>query len=369
MPLTVAMESDLVVLGGGVVGLAIAAQSGSPQTILLESHSRFGQETSSRNSEVIHSGINYPKDSLKTDLCLKGRKLLYAFAEKYSVGFRKTGKVVLGSTEAPWGLEDLYRHSMELGVPVQHLEGETLKELTGHPLGGDALFFPETGILDSHELMGVLERLALDRGVVFGYSHTLVGVEKENGDWILIAESPERTLRIRTPRVVNAMGLAAAKWSSMALGTTKWEHRFCQGRYFVVAAKYRGSFSQLVYPLPERDGLGIHLTLDLDGNLRLGPDVEWLPEDASAVCYAVEWDSLLSRFLASGRRFMPKLLPEDLNPGTVGVRPKLFIDSVAHRDFLVEAYDGWVHCLGIESPGLTASLALAEKTAELLDFS
>jgi L-2-hydroxyglutarate oxidase LhgO len=364
------MECDFIVLGGGVIGLSIAAQLPRGRAVLIESGARFGQEASSRNSEVVHSGIYYPAQSFKTSLCIQGREQLYAFAQKYRVPFQKVGKLVV-AFEANEGsiLESLYSHAQSVRVPVQRFSSDQVKGVMAAVSASAALFFPETGIVDSHAFLSALEGQCLERGVALGYRHQMVGVERVGSRWQVQVKTPEGPETLSSHWVVNAMGLGGAKWSNVARGSHRWEHRACQGRYFNLAQKYRRRVPHLVYPVPEAHGLGVHLTLDLEGNLRLGPDVAWLPEGfalESENRYDVDWGLIEDGFLKAGRRFFPGLEKEALHPGTVGIRPKLFVDGKAHTDFLIESQNGWVHCLGIESPGLTASLAIGSTVGSLV---
>ncbi len=354
------VQCDALVLGAGVVGLAAAAQlsKSTPHLVVLEAHEGFGRETSSRNSEVIHSGIYYPADSLKTTLCLRGRSLLYSFCERYAVTFRKCGKSVQAAqaSELP-RLEQIFQHARTLGVASERV-------------AAGEIFFPESGIVNSHEFLAALEARAVEQGALLLYRHRVTGVRRKGANWELNVETPAGPLIVVAEQVVNAMGLAAAHWSNEALTTSHFEHRFCRGRYFQLSHRYRDRFSHLVYPIPEADGLGVHVTIDTGGFARLGPDVEWCSNsDLNRILahYQCDWETLRPRFLEAGQRLIPDLSAGDLTPGTVGIRPKLFIDGKPHPDFLLENHDGWIHCLGIESPGLTAALAIGEKVAQLAE--
>lgn len=362
------VECEQLVIGAGVIGLSIAARTGSTGTLLLESHSGFGRETSSRNSEVIHSGIHYPADARKTKLCIEGRARLTAFAQTHGVPWRRCGKLTVATEPAErLTLERLAEHSARLGVPVEFWDGARVAQAEPSLRVHEALHFPESGILDTHACMAVLERQARERGVSLAYRHRVISAQSVSGRWELEVESPQGALRVRADRVVNAAGLGAAELSNQALNTTRYEHRFCRGRYFRLSPRFHGRFGRLIYPVPNRDGLGVHLTIDLAQSVRLGPDTDWLPlgPDALAGTYDCDWEALRERFLIAGQRYCPELTPADLSPDQIGVRPKLFLDGQAHPDFLIENQRGWVHCLGMESPGWTACLAVAETVAGL----
>jgi 2-hydroxyglutarate dehydrogenase len=365
------IHCDALVIGAGVVGLAVAARLAQdhPRLILVEAHDGFGRETSSRNSEVIHSGIHYPSQSLKTELCLLGQKALYAFARKHVVPFRECGKLVVAVDESETGkLEAIADHVRSLGVRFEFLDAAGIAAKERNLRAKAALYFPETGIIDSHSLMGALESQVTSRAGLVAYHHEVLSAERQGDLWRVRVRSPNGELEIAAPKVVNAAGLSAAALSNQVLGGARYEHRFCRGRYFQLARRYQNFFRHLVYPLPQADGLGVHTTLDLEGFMKLGPDVDWCSDSDPANLkshYLCDWESLRPQFARAGRRLLPDLLDSELAPGTIGIRPKLFIDGVANPDFVIENHRGWIHCLGIESPGLTAALAIGEKVAQL----
>lgn len=358
-------------MGGGVIGLA-AAEKLAPHmgVVLLESHSKFGQETSSRNSEVIHSGIYYPLNSRKTELCIKGRKLLYSFCERFDVPQARTGKLVVATKEEEVGyLVKLAAHCNELGVPCERWASAKVHEQEPNIKVFEAVYLPETGIVDSHSLMAKLESLVVNAGGICAFRHSLKTVTRKGSAWSVLAEGPDGEVEIVAPHVVNAAGLAAAELSNQALGTHRYEHRYCRGRYFSLSGKYQSKFSRLIYPVPPKDGLGIHITVDLAGAARLGPDVDWSKVEKyvdTPSLYDCDWDTLTDNFAVAARRYCPSIEVGDLTPGLIGIRPKLFVDQKAFPDFLVEKIDGFVHCLGIESPGLTSSLAIADEVLRLV---
>ena len=354
---------DQLILGAGVIGLAVAAETGDASTVLVEAHDGFGRETSSRNSEVIHSGIHYPPNSLKTHHCIEGLQALYSFAERYRIPYKQCGKLVVAfSPEETAHLDRIEMHAKSLDVPCERLSRANAREKESHLDVQGALFFPKTGIIDSHKFMAALETKAVEQGVVMAYRHRVTGIGYASRVWHITVESSDGEMQIETPVVVNAAGLSAAFLSNVALNTRKYAHRFCRGRYFQMAAKYRSHFQHLVYPVPQVHGLGVHTTSDLEGYLKLGPDVDWCPDSDPALLakyYTCDWEALRPAFAEAGRKLVPQLTEEDLTPGTIGIRPKLFIDDKPHPDFLVETHKGWTHFLGIESPGLTSALSLA----------
>ena len=359
------LQTDIIVIGGGAVGLAVTAQIPEQySTILIEKNAQFGQETSSRNSEVVHSGIYYPKESIKTAYCIKGRELLYSYCEQNAIAHKRCGKVVVATTEEEEAyLNQLAAHCEELGVPKDFLSKTALKqsiELVEARLG---LYFPMTGIIDSHAFMASLEKRVLAKGGMLAYRHEVSLATFEKGVWNVNIVTPSGNLRVQAKCVVNAAGLAAAEISNKALDSARYEHRFCRGRYFVLSHLFHQKFPYLVYPVPQKDGLGVHVTVDLNGYARLGPDVEWcdgVKYSEVGELYDCNWDALRPLFTRAAQKYCPSVQDAHLAPGLIGVRPKLFIDGKPHPDFLIESHVGFIHCLGVESPGLTSALAIAE---------
>jgi len=365
------LHTETVVVGAGVVGLAIAARLAKKhEVILLESHTHFGQETSSRNSEVVHSGIYYPRLSEKTKLCVRGRDLLYAFCREWQVPHRACGKIVLAIEAGELArLEGLAKHATEVGVPCERWTGAQVRKAEPLVVAREGLFFPLSGIVDSHAFMATLERHALGSGAHLAYRHSVEAIERSGADWKIRFRSPQGKGCATASRIINAAGLAAAELSNAALGTSRYEHRYCRGRYFGLKSAYSNQFSHLVYPLPEKHGLGVHVTVDMAGQARLGPDTDWCATSSfrdRAQHYECDWEAERPKFLSLVRRYCPGIGAGDLVPGLVGIRPKLFIDGEPHPDFLLENLDGYIHGLGIESPGLTAALAIAERVEEIL---
>lgn len=364
-------SAEIAVIGAGVVGLAVAAElSRNRSVVILEAHSKFGQETSSRNSEVVHSGIYYPLASKKTEFALRGRELIYSYCHRKQIPFRKCGKFVVATNSAEQSyLEGLSQHAAYLQIPVRRLAGAQISTLEPQVFAVSGLFFPESGIVNSHELMASLEKDFIENDGTLGYRCQVVEVYPQEGRWAIEFKNGEERAKLVVDYVVNCAGLAAADLSRMALKSKQYEHRFYRGRYFNLAAKYQNKFRSLVYPVPEKHGLGVHVTLDTQGMVRLGPDVDWCEDsqyENRAKYYDCSWDELRATFLQSVRRFCPKIQAEDLTPGTIGIRPKLFVDGVARPDFLIEEENNWIHCLGIESPGLTAALAISEEVSRML---
>lgn len=363
------MDCEVLVIGGGVVGLACAAElSRTKSVVLVEWQPKFGQDTSSRNSEVIHSGIYYSKDSLKTRLCIEGRDRLYDFCKTYSVPYQACGKLLVATETGEEGyLDKVQAHCQSLDVPCERWSGEQVNAIAPWVSCVSALHLSQTGIVDSHALMATLERLITERGGIIAYHHRAERFEQDSEGWKSELISKDGRLSLTSQAVINCAGLAAAGIANQVSGTPRYTHRYCRGRYFGLSGRWSGKFEKLVYPVPPKDGLGVHITLSLDGSVRLGPDVDWTDEtqyEQSFSLYEEAWSDTLRRdFATAARRYTPAIAEADLVPGFVGVRPKLFVDGKAHPDFLFENWNGFISCLGIESPGLTASLAIANRVS------
>ncbi|HBL18230.1 MAG TPA: FAD-dependent oxidoreductase [Elusimicrobia bacterium] len=359
---------DIAVVGAGVVGLAAAARLARPDrsVVVLESHARHGVETSSRNSEVIHAGLYYPPGSLKSLLCHEGRRRLYALAGEAGIFVRKTGKLVVAAdpSEEP-ALERLRRGAEAAGAEgLRLLDGAETRRLVPGLRAAAALWSPETGILDSEELMRHLLGKATDAGAIFLFGSPLTAVERRPEGWVLtFGPSGER---LCAPVVVNAAGLHSDRVAELAgIGIDEAGYRlhWCKGCYF--RCRRPIPLPHLVYPVPEAHGLGVHLTPDREGRVRLGPD--------SAFVHSLDYDvdpALRASFHAAASRYWPGLAPEDLDPDTAGIRPKLSGPEGGFRDFVIaeesaRGLPGWINLIGIESPGLTAALAIAERVAAL----
>jgi len=362
---------ECAVIGAGVVGLAIAralAMAGR-EVVILESEDAIGTHTSSRNSEVIHAGIYYPKGSLKARSCVEGREKLYEYCVAHGVPHRRSGKLIVASSDDQ--LEELRAiqaraHANGVTDVVWLGRGQALA-LEPELRCVAALYSPSTGIIDSHALMLSYLGDAESHGAMLALRSPLIGGEITTDGIVLHAS--ELTLKAKS--VVNSAGLRAP---SVARTIEGFEGRFvprelyAKGNYYSLLGK--SPFSRLVYPVPEPGGLGVHVTLDLAGQARFGPDVEWVDRIGLKEDYAVD-PRRAERFYAAIRRYWPGLRDGALAPGYAGIRPKTAGRGEPAPDFEVQGpaghgVPGLVHLFGIESPGLTSSLALAERVlAEL----
>lgn len=365
-----APQFDVIVIGAGVIGLAIAqalTQVGR-SVLIVERARQFGTETSARNSEVIHAGLYYPPDSMKARFCVSGKAMLYAFCEAHHVPFRRCGKIVVAANDDQvTKLEALHAQARQCGVGDLRLMGpQEIRRIESEIRCRAALLSPSTGIIDTHAYMLTLLGLAEAGGALLCCNTEVVRVDRVGAAWS-ITIAGEDAPSASAHAIVNAAGLGAGAVAARIEGLPERfvpKLRWAKGCYF----GYSGSipFNHLVYPAPEPGGLGIHLTLDLAGRARFGPDVEWVDQ----LDYAVD-PARRDRFAQSIRRYWPRVNPAALHPDYAGMRPKLSGPGEPAADFMISGPDdhgvpGIVNLFGIESPGITASLAIAEHLSERL---
>jgi L-2-hydroxyglutarate oxidase LhgO len=366
----VSAEVECAVIGAGVVGLAVAralAFAGR-EVVLLERHDRIGSEISSRNSEVIHAGIYYPAGSLKARLCVEGRERLYAYCAARGIAHRRLGKLIVATSAAQLSaLAALKAKAEANGVgDLQELSGAQAAKLEPAVRAEAALLSPSSGIVDSHGLMLSLQGEAEDGGASVAFNAPLLGGQLSRDGFVLHVGGAE-PMELSCRELVNAAGLGANDLAATLQGLDPRHVPplfFAKGHYFMLAG--RSPFSHLVYPLPEVAGLGVHVTLDLAGRARFGPDVEWVER----LDYDVD-ASRAAAFEAAIRTYYPGLPTGALAPAYTGIRPKLQAPGGPPEDFVIQGPEthgiaGLVNLFGIESPGLTASLSIAEAVAARL---
>ena len=362
------------IIGAGVIGLAVAERLSrrSGDLVVVEGHDSFGRETSSRNSEVIHAGLYYSGELWKTLLCLRGNPLLYELCAREGIACRRTGKIVVAADEHELAdLERLHARARANGVPgVKLLSGSEITRLEPRlhaPLG---LYSPDSGIIDSHGLMSWLERTAASRGAVFAYGCTVAGVARQNAGYrLVIRDADGQWLELEAQTVVNCAGLGAEHIAALAgIDTAQAGYRvhLCKGEYFNLSSRFRGAFRHLLYPVPRPLNLGAHVVLSLDGRLRIGPNAFFVEE----VEYSVDPGHQEGCF-REARKLIPDLTLEDLSPDMAGIRPKLYREGEPFRDFIIReesarGLPGFINLIGIESPGLTSCLAIAEEVEALV---
>jgi L-2-hydroxyglutarate oxidase LhgO len=362
---------DCVVIGAGVIGLAVArrlAQAGR-EVIVLEAAEGIGTVTSSRNSEVIHAGIYYPAGSLMARMCVSGRHALYEYCRDHGIPHRNCGKLIVATTRnETLKLQSIKAHAEANGVDdLRTLNGEEARALEPALNCDAALLSPSTGIIDSHAFMLALRGDAEDAGAACAFHAPLLRGKATSGEFELdVGGTAPITLGCEL--LVNAAGLSATSIARSIDGVPIElipPAYLAKGNYF--SCGVRAPFSHLIYPVPEPGGLGVHLTLDMAGQARFGPDVEWV----DAIDYAVD-PARAEKFYPAIRRYWPALPDGALMPSYSGVRPKIVPPAVAVQDFLIQGpkdhgVGGLINLFGIESPGLTSSLAIADYVAELVE--
>ena len=361
---------DIVVAGAGVIGLAIGAAlaKAGREVVILESASRIGSETSSRNSEVIHAGIYYPPGSLKARLCVEGKHALYQYCEDRKVSYRKCGKLIVANDHLEAvQLETLMATARANGVEdLQEWSSEKLAVEEPLLRAAHALFSPSTGIIDSHGYMLALVGELEDHGGMVALNSKATSGKSTDYGWELMVDG-EQSMTLGCSWLINAAGLGAHKLAAALDGLdSEFVPRmyFAKGSYFTLTTK--APTNRLVYPAPSEAGLGIHLTLDQGGQVRFGPDVEWIDEPN----YAVD-EGRGDSFYSAIRRYWPGLPDSSLRPDYCGIRPKLAGPGQQAADFRIDGPDkhglaGLVNLFGIESPGLTASMSVGRIVTDIV---
>jgi L-2-hydroxyglutarate oxidase LhgO len=372
------MNYDLVIIGAGVVGLACSSLFSEKglNTLVLEKNHSFGEETSSRNSEVIHAGMYYPNNSLKAQLCVGGNKLIYEWCSKKNVPFRRLGKfiIAISNDEIPQ-LENIYRRGKENGVEnLQPCTIGYLKKSNPGVKAVAALWSPDTGIIDSHKLMESFYENAAIHDCDFAFNHKVIGIEKITDGYKISIQSGDDIFEIDTNKIINAAGLYSdtiAEFAGIDIEKNRYKLHFCKGHYFRIHSSKNYLAANLIYPVPQENfaGLGVHVTLDLAGELKLGPDTFYMDEKNQD--YSVP-ENLNLKFFESASRYLNNLELDDISADQSGIRPKLQGKGEPFRDFIIceesdKGLPGFVNLIGIESPGLTASLAIAKVVWKLLE--
>ena len=360
-------EVEAVVIGAGVVGLAVAralALSGR-EVVILEAEDAIGTHTSSRNSEVIHAGIYYPKGSLKARTCVAGKELLYEYCVAHGVPHRRSGKLIVATSQEQVGeLESIQKKAHANGVTdVVWMTREQVQALEPEISCVAGLYSPSTGIIDSHALMLAYLGDAEERGAMLALKTHLLGAQVSADGFVVHSDQMDVACNV----LVNSAGLRAPSVAHGIEGFPKKlipKEFYAKGNYYSLTR--RSPFSRLVYPVPEPGGLGVHVTLDMGGQARFGPDVEWVDR----ISYDVD-PRRADRFYAAIRRYWPGLPDGALAPGYSGIRPKTAGPKEPAPDFEIQGpkqhgVPGLVQMFGIESPGLTASLALARAVRDEL---
>jgi len=373
------MDADITIIGAGVVGLAIAEKVSEEHknVFLIEKHISFGQETSSRNSEVIHAGIYYTKDSLKSRLCVEGKWMLYDYCKKYNVPYNNCGKLIVATSENEISvIEGIRQTAIKNGVnDLSFIGREEIAGLEPNIFALKALYSPSTGIVDSHSLMKQYETNALNNGCQVVYGSEVTGIIKIKGGYkITLLDADKQNYSFTTKIIINSAGLTSDKISEM-VGITDENLKilFCKGEYFRINPPKNRLIKRLIYPVPHHnmEGIGIHVTIDMGGRVKLGPDVKYL--ESNIYDYKLT-ASKQEAFYLSAKKFLPFLEFEDLAPEMAGIRPKIQKPGEPLRDFYImeeskRGFPWFINLIGMESPGLTSSIAIAKYVEKLIDKS
>jgi len=369
-------KADITIIGAGVVGLAIAAQVASQdrEVYVLEKNETFGLEISSRQSGVIHSGIYYPEGSLKAKMCVAGNRILYELCERYGIGQRRLGKLIVATSDEETGeLQTLLERGQRNGAEgLRILSKREMKELEPNIEGVAAILSPSTGIIDSYALMKYFIAKAKDGGVQIAYQTKVVGIEKVADGYKVTVEDGTGKFSFTTRLLINCAGLHCDKVAELAgidIAKAGYKLHYCKGEYFSISSRKSILVKRLIYPVPppKVTGVGIHLTFDLEGRMRLGPSIHYV----DSIDYAVD-DQHKQLFYDSVRRFLPSIEYDDLEPEMAGIRPKLQESGGDIKDFVIrdesdKGLPGFINLIGIESPGLTACPAIAKYVWGLIE--
>jgi L-2-hydroxyglutarate oxidase LhgO len=368
---------EVVVIGAGVIGLAVAAalSKAGRSVLILEREPRIASGITSRNSEVVHAGLYYPTESLKAALCVAGRERLYAWCAEKRVNVRRLGKLIVATSEEEEAtLDDLLARGLANGVVgLEQIDQREILRLEPFVSARRALHSRETGIVDGQGFCLSLLAAAESGGTSLALDRCVESLVQRPFGWQLeVTDSDGGRERIDAGLVVDAAGLDADRIALLAgldVDQLGWRQFHCKGDYFSLAPGAKVSVGRLIYPVPEKAGLGIHATLDWTGRVRFGPDVEYVDvHEHEHVNFDVD-PGKAARFSKSIERYLPTMTEASLTPDYAGIRPKLAGPGESFRDFVIEESSahgapGFIACIGIESPGLTAALAIAERVAQ-----
>jgi L-2-hydroxyglutarate oxidase LhgO len=367
-------DFKIAIVGGGVVGLAIAARLSERHTdiVLLEKNEHYGMETSSRNSEVIHAGIYYVPGSLKATLCVEGRDELYRICEANNIPYKRITKIITAASEEQVPkLESIYRNGIANGVKLEMIDGAEVKRLEPNILSHKAIFSASTGILSVHSLMDYYYHKAVNKGVIVQQHCEVKGIDKMNGGYELVLNESGVPSKTSSEIVINAAGLNSDLVAAMVgidIDGAGYRMVYAKGSYFAVIPSKWNIVSRLIYPVATVDTLGVHGLMDIGGRLRFGPDQDYLP--TRRFDYTVD-ETKRSKFAKSVQRIVPGISEEDLTPDICGIRPKLQRQGQPEKDFVIvheeeRGLEGFVNLIGMESPALTSSPAIARYVEGLI---
>jgi L-2-hydroxyglutarate oxidase LhgO len=367
-------DFEIIIIGGGVVGLAIARRLSEkhPNLLLLEKHERCGMETSSRNSEVIHAGIYYRPGSLKARLCVEGREALYALCRRENIPHRNITKIISSAAEEELPrLELIQKNAAQNGVHLDFLDKAATLRLEPNIRTFGSLYSSVTGVVSVHDLMNYYQRTAVANGATVQMRCQVAGIERrQSGYEVTIDEGGTRSA-VTGEIVINAAGLESDTIAALAgidINQAGYRLNYVKGSYFMITPSKSKLLSRLVYPVPGNEGLGVHALLDWSGRLKFGPDVEYLENRVQDYTVA---ETKRRTFAEAIRRILPMITDDDITPDMSGIRPKLQKKGEPEKDFVIvnekeKGLPGFIDLIGIDSPGLTSSLAIARYVEGLL---
>ncbi len=367
-------DTSVTIIGAGVVGLAIAAHLSRHYSPLyvLERYAKYGQETSSRNSEVIHAGIYYPHNSLKARLCVEGRNHLYELCSSHDIPFRKITKVITATTQDELAaLDTLYHHGLANGAELKLITPKHVHDLEPNIASVGGILSPSTGIISAHGLMDYYFHVAKENGAEIQTHCEVVGLEKCSDSFRITINENGQQSSFTSEWVINAAGLESDTIASLAgidVEAAGYRLHYCKGSYFSLTDSLKNIVTHLVYPMPPKESLGVHALVDLGGRIKFGPDVEYLPD--RKLNYTVD-ESKRKAFADSVRRIVPSIKDQDLTPDISGIRAKLQTRGQPPKDFIIKHeadrnLPGLINLIGIESPGLTSSPAIARFVHQMM---
>jgi len=367
-------DADIIVIGAGVIGLAVAATLARAhrETFILEKNETFGKETSSRNSGTIHTGIMSPSGSFNAKLCLAGNPLIYEICEKYSVNYRKTGKLIVACNDSEViALEALYKRKVE-GIEMKLISKNELQELEPEVNGEAALLLPEAGVIDAWGLMSCFLGIAVEKGSHLVCNTEVIGIDKAGEAYRVHYGDSNGVSSIKTRVIINCAGLNSDTVAAMAgidISKKGFHHSFFKGEYYsVCSGKARRMKKRLVYPVPRSGGVtGIHSVLDVDGRVRLGPDFYQVDK----IDYSIG-DFRKKIFYKSVKKLFPFIDLDDIEPESAGIMPRIYSEKEKFIEFRIrneneKGLNGFINLEGIGSPGLTASPAIARHVSKLVE--
>ena len=371
-------KADIVIIGTGVIGLAIAERLSDifNDVIVIEKHSSFGQETSGRSSEVIHASVYYSQNSLKGKLCLRGNELMYEICKKNKIPFSACGKLIVATDDNEANLlpDILETAKNNKAKKVRIVDQKELRKIERKVTANAAVYCPSSGIVDSHSLMRYFETKAGDNGALFAYNHEVVGLDFKKGEFeVSVRDTNGNSFKIQSKIVINSAGLNADKVAELAgidINENKYKIHYHKGIYFRVSHKLEKFPKTLIYPVPpEKGSVGIHTTPDLNGGMRIGPHFVW----SDSIDYSV--DETFHRHIYDGvSKFLPFLEYEDIQPDMSGIMAAVQVPNEdIWKDFIInneyeKGLPGLINLIGMESPGLTAAPAIAEYLEKIIEL-